>query len=178
MTLHWPPAPEQLTEASPPIAGYSPEPDQESERPRAQSPAALVTCTELAGAGLPLTGLTDPRLIGGVAEITAMIAAQLDDGASAAEVMPVRAGLLPAAAGSALDDLATGVQLGLARLAAEHRDCRRRPHRRQPARRHRAARLDLRLWSVADSGRQNSRRSDRPRVEPGRAGLRSQPLQV
>jgi hypothetical protein len=34
-------------------------------------------------------GLTDPRLIGGVGEITAMIAAQLDDGASATEVMPV-----------------------------------------------------------------------------------------
>ena len=122
MTLHWPPAPEQLTETSPPIAGYSPEPDQERERPRVQSPATLVTGTELAGAGLPLTGLTDPRLIGGVAEITAMIAAQLDDGASAAEVMPVirdtarrwleqqvRAGLLPAAAGSALDDLARAV---------------------------------------------------------------------
>ena len=63
----------------------------------------------------PLAGrsrLTDPRLISGVAEITEMIAAQLDDGANAAEVMPViretarrwlerqvRAGLLPASAG-------------------------------------------------------------------------------
>jgi hypothetical protein len=34
-------------------------------------------------------GLTDPELIGGIAEITAMIAAQLDDGASTAGVMPV-----------------------------------------------------------------------------------------
>jgi type IV secretory pathway ATPase VirB11/archaellum biosynthesis ATPase len=61
-------------------------------------------------------------LIGGIAEITAMIAGQLDDGASTAEVMPVirdtarrwlerqvRAGLLPAAAGVALDDLARAV---------------------------------------------------------------------
>jgi hypothetical protein len=67
-------------------------------------------------------GLTDPRLIRGVTEITAMIAAQLADGASAAEVMPViretaqrwlerqvRTGLLPASAGGALDDLATAV---------------------------------------------------------------------
>jgi Flp pilus assembly CpaF family ATPase len=67
-------------------------------------------------------GLTDPRLINGIAEITAMIAAQLDDGASAAEVMPVirdtarrwlehqvRAGLLAASAGGAIDELAQAV---------------------------------------------------------------------
>jgi pilus assembly protein CpaF len=68
------------------------------------------------------TGLADPRLIRGVADITAMIATRLDDGASMADVMPVirdtarrwlegqvRAGLLPASAGEAMDDLATAV---------------------------------------------------------------------
>jgi Flp pilus assembly CpaF family ATPase len=81
---------------------------------------------ELSPQGLPAAppgiGLTDPRLIGGIADITAMIAARLDDGASAAEVMPVirdsarrwlerqvRAGLLPASAGGAIDELARAV---------------------------------------------------------------------
>ena len=64
-------------------------------------------------------GLSDLRLIGGVADITAMIAGQLDDGASAGEVMPViretarrwleqqvRAGVLPASAcGTLVRDL-------------------------------------------------------------------------
>jgi Flp pilus assembly CpaF family ATPase len=66
--------------------------------------------------------LTDPRLIDGVGEITGMIAAQLDDGASTADVMPViretarrwlerqvRAGFLPASAGGELDALARAV---------------------------------------------------------------------
>ena len=57
-------------------------------------------------------GLSDPRLIGGIAEILAAVGAQLDDGAAAAEVMPVirdatrrwleqtvRSGQLPASAG-------------------------------------------------------------------------------
>jgi Flp pilus assembly CpaF family ATPase len=92
MRLHWPPAP------------------AEQEPPEQQPPAPV------------RAGLTDPRLIRGVTEITAMIAAQLADGASAAEVMPViretaqrwlerqvRGGLLPASAGGALDDLATAV---------------------------------------------------------------------
>ena len=61
---------------------------------------------------VPPGGLTDPVLLGGVSEITAMMAAQLDDGASTEDVMPVikeatrrwlesqvRAGLLPASAG-------------------------------------------------------------------------------
>ncbi len=69
-----------------------------------------------------MAGLSDPRLIAGVAEITALIAGQLDDGARAAEVMPVirdtaqrwlerqvRAGQLPASAGGALDALARAV---------------------------------------------------------------------
>jgi Flp pilus assembly CpaF family ATPase len=68
------------------------------------------------------TGLTDPRMIDGVGEITRMIAAQLDDGASTADVMPViretarrwlehqvRAGFLPASAGGELDALARAV---------------------------------------------------------------------
>jgi Flp pilus assembly CpaF family ATPase len=98
MTLRWPPSlPEQL-------------------------PGIEPTEFQLTGTAMPRSGLTDPRLIAGVAEITAMIAGQLDDGASTAEVMPVihdtarrwlerqvRAGLLPAAAGGALDDLARAV---------------------------------------------------------------------
>jgi hypothetical protein len=70
----------------------------------------------------PVAALTDPRLIGGVADITAMIAAQLADGASPAEEMPsirdatrrwleqnVRSGQPPASAGSPLDQLAAAV---------------------------------------------------------------------
>jgi Flp pilus assembly CpaF family ATPase len=108
MTLQWPPAaPEQFTgEGGWPVVSYSPEHDD----------------TDVAGTGLSQAGLADPRLINGVAEITAMVAGQLDDGASPAEVMPViedaarhwleqqvRAGLLPASAGGALDDLARAV---------------------------------------------------------------------
>jgi Flp pilus assembly CpaF family ATPase len=106
MTLQWPPAaPEAL-------AGET----------GAEPLATRLAGTKLAEALSPRPGLTDPRLIRGVAEITAMIAAQLDDGVSATKVMPVirdtarlwleqqvRAGLLPAAAGGALDDLATAV---------------------------------------------------------------------
>jgi Flp pilus assembly CpaF family ATPase len=82
--------------------------------------------------------LTDPRLIDGVGEITALIAAQLDDGASAAEVMPViiqmarrwlegqvRSGLLPASAGGQLDELALAVhdqRYGMGPLSAYLRD--------------------------------------------------------
>jgi Flp pilus assembly CpaF family ATPase len=70
----------------------------------------------------PTAGLSDPRLIGGIADITAVIGSRLDDGASAAEVMPVirdtarrwlerqvRSGLLPASAGGAIDELARAV---------------------------------------------------------------------
>jgi Flp pilus assembly CpaF family ATPase len=83
-------------------------------------------------------GLSDPRLIGGIAEITAMTASQLDDGATAAEVMPVirdatrrwleqnvRSGLLPASAGSQLDELAAAVhdrRYGLGPLSVYLRD--------------------------------------------------------
>jgi len=134
MTLQWPPAaPGQFTgEVSWPVAGHSPEHEYEAPRPggepaRAQLSGADLSAaqwpdTDFAGPGLPRGGLADARLINGVAEITAMIAGQLDDGASAVEVMPVirdtarhwleqqvRAGLLPASAGGALDDLARAV---------------------------------------------------------------------
>jgi Flp pilus assembly CpaF family ATPase len=95
VTLQWPPAEDQVADPG----------------PQALAPV------------FPVRGsMGDPRLIGGISEITTMIAAQLDDGASAAEVMPVirdtarrwleqqvRAGLLPASAGGALDDLARAV---------------------------------------------------------------------
>ena len=111
MTLHWPPGPpEQLTGVqSWPGAAHGPGRDKEAGRLAAQvldirapetelpgmaSPGTLLEGTQLAESGPAGTagaraGLTDPVLIGGIAEITAMIAAQLDDGASAAEVMPV-----------------------------------------------------------------------------------------
>jgi len=146
MTLQWPP--EHFTgEVSWPGAGYGPEQDHKAPRPGGEPPSAEPSGaepsgaqpsgarpsgarpsgpqrldTEFAGTGLPRSGLADPRLISGVAEISAMIAAELDDGASAAEVMPVirdtarrwleqqvRTGLLPASAGGALDDLARAV---------------------------------------------------------------------
>jgi Flp pilus assembly CpaF family ATPase len=82
--------------------------------------------------------LSDPRLIGGIAEITAVIAPQLDDGAAPADVMPVirdatrrwleqnvRSGLLPASAGSQLDELAAAVldrRYGLGPLSVYLRD--------------------------------------------------------
>jgi Flp pilus assembly CpaF family ATPase len=111
VTLQWPPAPPWH------LTGYQPW-DQ-------SDPAADDAHPDGSGLGLPdppTAGLTDPRLIGGIADITAMIAARLDDGASAAEAMPVirdtaqrwlerqvRAGLLPASAGGAIDELATAV---------------------------------------------------------------------
>jgi hypothetical protein len=67
-------------------------------------------------------GAERPWLIAGVAQITALIGSELDDGAGAAEVMPVVrdtarrwlehqvcAGLLPASAGGAIDELARAV---------------------------------------------------------------------
>jgi len=149
MTLRWPPAaPEQFTgEVSWPVTCHSPEHEDQVPRPGGELPRVQPCGGRLPGvqpsgawwpdadvagtgpsqaglsqAGLSQDGLADPRLINGVAAITAMIAGQLDDGASAAEVMPVirdtarrwleqqvRAGLLPASAGGALDDLARAV---------------------------------------------------------------------
>jgi Flp pilus assembly CpaF family ATPase len=91
------------------------------------------------GLAVPVRGgLGDPRLIGGIAEITAMIASHLDDDAAAADVMPVirdatrrwleqnvRSGLLQASAGSELDELAAAVhdrRYGLGPLSVYLRD--------------------------------------------------------
>ena len=124
MTLQWPPAPaDRLSdEVSWPAADYGSERDQEARRL----------------GELPRTGLTDPRLIGGVADIMAMLGAQLDDGANPAEVMPVlreaarrwleaqvRAGQLPATASSQLEELACAVhdqRYGLGPLSIYLRD--------------------------------------------------------
>jgi Flp pilus assembly CpaF family ATPase len=111
VTLQWPPAsPAHLAGCQ---AWLQPDPDHGDEH------------ADNDDHGLPDppgAGLRDPRLIAGVAEITAMIVGQLDDEPSTAEVMPVirdaarrwlerqvRAGLLPAAAGGALDDLVRAV---------------------------------------------------------------------
>jgi Flp pilus assembly CpaF family ATPase len=83
-------------------------------------------------------GLTDPRLIDGIGDVTAMMATQLDDGASTADVMPViretarrwlegqvRSGQLPASAGGELDRLARAVydqRYGLGPLSDYLRD--------------------------------------------------------
>jgi Flp pilus assembly CpaF family ATPase len=111
VTLQWPPAP----------------PEHQTADQRWGQPTLVVDDAHADGAryGLPeppAARLTDPRLIAGVAEVTEMLAAQLGDGASPAEVMPaireaarswlerqVRAGLLPASAGGELDQLALAV---------------------------------------------------------------------
>ena len=106
MTLHWPPV-LACAEAAAPELSASP---AATNRP---SGGPVLTAA---------TGLTDPRLIRGIAEITETMAQQLDDDAATANVMPtiraasrrwlelqVRSGLLPASAGGALDDLARAV---------------------------------------------------------------------
>jgi pilus assembly protein CpaF len=83
-------------------------------------------------------GLSDPRLLAGIGEITADVAAQLADGAVADDVMPVitdaarrwlerqvRSGGLPASAGGELEQLAAAVfdrRYGLGPLSAYLRD--------------------------------------------------------
>ncbi|MBO0834618.1 MAG: CpaF family protein [Actinobacteria bacterium] len=118
MTLQWPPS------------------AQEDE---VADPGRQVPGQKASSLAVPVRGgLSDPRLIAGIAEITAMIANHLDDDASAAEVMPViretarrwlehqvRAGQLPATAGCALDELAEAVhdqRYGLGPLAPYLRD--------------------------------------------------------
>jgi Flp pilus assembly CpaF family ATPase len=126
MTVNWPPAPpEQIDGQLPwPAAARPSEAPWPATEP--QHPAPV------------LTGLTDPRLIDAVSDISSMIASQLEDGASSAEVMPlirdvarrwleqqVRAGLLPASVGSTLDELAAAVhdqRYGLGSLSAYLRD--------------------------------------------------------
>src|SRR5215472_9622588 len=129
MTLQWPPAPpEHLVQCQP-----LEEPEPPADRKRADGTREVLPDPHRAG-------LSEPRLIAGIAEINAMIASQLDDGAAAAGVMPVirdatrrwleqnvRSGLLPASAGSQLDELAAAVhdrRYGLGPLSVYLRDPR------------------------------------------------------
>jgi Flp pilus assembly CpaF family ATPase len=131
VTLNWPPAPpphfQGLDIRSPNAYRHRalPLPDgtgSQPDRRDASHPEDVPDLRDLPLAQKVRAGLADPRLISGVADITAMIAARLDDGASTAEVMPViretarrwlegqvRAGLLPASAGEAMDELALAV---------------------------------------------------------------------
>jgi hypothetical protein len=127
VTLQWPPAPPEHLEVSQTWAQREPPGDD-----------ARADGISLALPDPPTATLSDPRLIGGVAEIAALAGARLDDGASAAEVMPViretarrwlerqvRAGLLPASAGGAIDGLARAVhdqRYGLGPVTAYLRD--------------------------------------------------------
>jgi Flp pilus assembly CpaF family ATPase len=116
MRLNWPPQ-ETTTLANGETAHLDLPVSDDSSWPRGSGSDGSWPDGGLAGGVL-----TDPRLIAGIAEVTAMIAEQLDDGASAVEVMPairdtarrwlerqVRTGQLPATAGGALDDLARAV---------------------------------------------------------------------
>jgi Flp pilus assembly CpaF family ATPase len=119
-----PPPPER---AAPPAQEWAPREWAQQEWPE---PAMAVPPA-------PAGGLTDPRLIDGVGEVTAMMSAQLEDGASG-DVMPVireaarrwleaqvRAGLLPASVGGELDRLARAVydqRYGLGPLSDYLRD--------------------------------------------------------
>jgi hypothetical protein len=111
VTLHWPPAPPEYLSGSqpwpPPDPGHGAGPAGHGGRGLPEPPA---------------TGLTDPRLIAGVADIIALIGVGLGDSAGPAQVMPViretarrwledqvRAGLLPATAGGQLEELARAV---------------------------------------------------------------------
>jgi Flp pilus assembly CpaF family ATPase len=127
VTLQWPPAaPEHLT----------------GDQLWAQ-PGPLRDDTYEGGIGWeipepPAAPPGDPRLIGAVTDITALLGAQLDDGASPADVMPlireaarrwleqrVRSGLMPASAGGQLDELASAVydrRYGLGPLSMYLRD--------------------------------------------------------
>ena len=127
MTLQWPPAPLEN------LAGYQPwgQPDAPHD-----GAGAAGTMRLLPDPAWP--GLTNARLIAGVAEISALIGSKLDDDAGAAQVMPairqstrrwleqqVRSGLLPASAGGAIDELASAVhdqRYGLGPVTAFLRD--------------------------------------------------------
>jgi pilus assembly protein CpaF len=127
VTLQWPPVPAEHLAGFQPLAQTEPfNDDAHADGTREMLPDP------------PRAGLSDPRLIVGIAEITAAIAAGLDDGATATEVMPVireatrrwlennvRSGLLPASAGSQLDELAAAVhdrRYGLGPLSVYLRD--------------------------------------------------------
>jgi Flp pilus assembly CpaF family ATPase len=148
MTLNWPPAPpahlndtdigrpgsHRHMPAAPLLDGSAGEPllrDAHDER-------SMPDLSDLSLDAKVRIGLADPRLISGVGEINAMVAARLDDGASMADVMPViretarrwlerqvRAGQLPASAGSAIEELASAVhdqRYGLGPVTAYLRD--------------------------------------------------------
>jgi Flp pilus assembly CpaF family ATPase len=127
VTLHWPPAPPEHP------TGYQPWLQPELGEHDATACGASTVVPDP-----PTSALSDPQLIAGVAEITAMTATQLGDCADTAEVMPVireaarrwleqqvRSGLLPASSGGTLDELASAVhdrRYGLGPLSAYLRD--------------------------------------------------------
>jgi Flp pilus assembly CpaF family ATPase len=138
MSLHWPPAPpadlNRMLPAEPAERG----PDELGQPRSADRQPGGWPGRDGPAVPVPPGGLTDPRLIDGVSDITAMMAAQLDDGVSTEDVMPaireaarrwlesqVRAGLLPASAGGELDRLARAVhdrRYGLGPLSDYLRD--------------------------------------------------------
>jgi Flp pilus assembly CpaF family ATPase len=158
MSLRWPPAPPADLAAPPadlaaPPADLAVPPAAADSSPAGQPPrdwaqlAAPVfppgpeLAPELPALAARLTGaggLTDPRLIDGIGEVTAMVAARLTDEAATDEVMPViretarrwlegqvRLGLMPASAGGELDRLASAVhdqRYGLGPLTMYMRD--------------------------------------------------------
>ena len=128
MTVHWPPSTAQAGRSPQPADAGEPwsaagEPSSGAGELWSAEPGDRSAAPSAADVLLPARArLADPRLMRGVSEITAMTAAELADGASAAEVMPViketarrwlerqvRAGQLPASAGGALDDLTRAV---------------------------------------------------------------------
>jgi len=132
MTLSWPPAPPAPApwdcppasaglppSAGPPASAWLPVMPGSLSPPPASPEMAASSRPAAAG---PVSGLADPLLIAGVAEITGVVAARLHDRADPAEVLPVitsaargwlerqvRSGLLPASAGRQLDELVSAV---------------------------------------------------------------------
>jgi Flp pilus assembly CpaF family ATPase len=138
MSLQWPPAPPADLNRMLPAEPAERRPDEISQPRPADRPPAGGPGRDGPAMPVPPGGLTDPRLIGGVSDITAMMAAQLVDGATTEDVMPVireaarrwlesqvRSGLLPASAGGELDRLARAVhdrRYGLGPLSDYLRD--------------------------------------------------------
>jgi Flp pilus assembly CpaF family ATPase len=148
VTLNWPPAP-LAHRVGPGIGSPNapgnrfavPLPDTNVFKPDHRNgldPQDVLDVPDVPLATKVRVSLADPRLISGVADITEMVAARLDDGASTAEVMPViresarrwlegqvRAGVLPASVGGAMDELAWAVhdqRYGLGPVTAYMRD--------------------------------------------------------
>jgi Flp pilus assembly CpaF family ATPase len=138
MSLQWPPAPPADLNRMLPAEPAERRPDEISQPRSADRQPADWPGRDGPAVPAPPGGLSDPRLIDGVSDITAMMAAQLDDGASTADVMPmireatrrwlesqVRSGLLPASAGGELERLARAVhdrRYGLGPLSDYLRD--------------------------------------------------------